>query len=66
MPDKVFCSDCGSECQLLPSGWRCPWASSSHQGTAWVDGQLVLTCRAPYERTRESLVVVSDTRTVRR
>ncbi len=55
-PQKRFCPDCGAECQLVASGWRCPWATSARQGTAWVGGELVLCCRAPYERTREVLV----------
>ncbi len=64
MADKMYCADCGAECQLFASGWRCPWATASSWGTAWVDGDAVRTCGRPYERTRESLVIVRDTRTV--
>lgn len=50
--------------QATAGGLRCPWATTSSQGTEWVEGTLVLTCRNPYERTRESLVIVRDTKTV--
>lgn len=64
MGKQVYCTACGAECQMLPSGWRCPWATASSRATAWVGGDLVLVCDRPYERTRESLVIVRDTRTV--
>lgn len=64
MAEARYCSDCGAELQATAAGLRCPWATTSTQGTEWVGGQLVLTCRSPYERTRETLVIVRDTKTV--
>lgn len=66
MADTKYCSDCGAELQRLPSGLRCPWAREGLQGTVWSGGELVLVCRSPYERTRETQVIVRDTRTVQR
>lgn len=63
---RRFCTDCGAEAQLTSAGWRCPWATNSSSGTAWSGGDLVTTCRSPYERTRETLTVVRDTKTVQR
>jgi hypothetical protein len=61
-PHRVYCPDCGVEAQMTASGWRCPWATASSRGTAWVGGEMVLACRAPYDRARE-LVLPTQTRT---
>lgn len=34
MTKPIYCHDCGAECQLLPSGWRCPWAPRHQDGAA--------------------------------
>lgn len=57
---KVFCGDCGCECQLLPSGWRCPWVLTSSRRTAWVGGDLVLMCDRPYEKSKEVALVLRE------
>lgn len=62
MVERVFCTSCGAECQLFSAGWRCPWATESRRGTAWVDGSLVLVCDQPYERSREVLHTVREAR----
>jgi hypothetical protein len=62
LPQRRWCLDCGCEAQQFASGWRCPWATSSHGRAAWVDGEQVTSCAAPYVRER-NLVLPSETRT---
>jgi hypothetical protein len=61
-PKKAFCSSCGAEAQRTSVGLRCPWATSAHQRTVWVNGELLLDCGSPYERER-IMALPSQTRT---
>lgn len=48
------CPDCGAFLEWWDArGYRCPWATASHQRTGWVDGIIALTCNWPLGERRD-------------